>query len=371
MAIGSEWLNRLLHLGRRTRFDDELDDEIRFHIETRVRALEAEGLSASAALIQARREFGSVALVREDSRAAWQFRWLADFAGDLRYCLRAFRRTPVFALTAVLSLALGIGANSAIFTALDAVLWRPLPVTAPEQLVQFAISRTKLPDETDVPADFVPQLRKSGIFAGVTVTGGDGLSFTYDGRAERIIGEMVSPDYFALLGVQPVLGQAFTPGVRAGHWAAEAVLSYTFWQRRFGGDPSVIGRTIHLNTYPFTITGVSAPGFFGVVRASTTSFASRGCRKAANWRSWSRSVDVPTDGCTSSGGCVPATLSSRRRLRRTRNFSSGCGLLRSTAFEKPVWSTSALFLAAAAITSTSIRSMRPCISCWFWQESCF
>src|SRR5207249_1812041 len=138
--------------------------------------------------------------------APWQFRWLEDLASDLRYCLRAFRRTPVFALTAVLSLGLGIGANSAIFTALDAVLWRPLAVTAPEQLVRFSISRTKGSADTDVPAAFVSQLRKSGIFAGLTVTASDGLSFTYDGRAERVIGETVSPDYFAVLGVQTALG---------------------------------------------------------------------------------------------------------------------------------------------------------------------
>src|SRR5215212_190858 len=152
MAIGTEWFNRLLHIGRGPRFEDGLDEEIRFHLETRTRELEDAGLARSAALTQARREFGSVALMREDSRADWQFRWLEDLGADLRYCLRAFRRTPVFALTAVLSLALGIGANSAIFTALDAVLWRPLPVAAPEQLVQLSISRTRLPDETDVPA---------------------------------------------------------------------------------------------------------------------------------------------------------------------------------------------------------------------------
>src|SRR5206468_9875405 len=120
-------------------------------------------------------------------------------------------------------------------------------VTAPEQLVRFSISRTKGSADTDVPAAFVSQLRKSGIFAGLTVTASDGLSFTYDGRAERVIGETVSPDYFAVLGVQTALGQGFTPEVRAGQWAAEVVLSYSFWQRRFGGDPSVIGRAIHLN----------------------------------------------------------------------------------------------------------------------------
>jgi len=268
MSIRSEWINRLRYFGSRRRFEGDLDDEIRFHIETRAAELEASGLSRPDALAQARREFGSLALVREESRAAWQFRWLQDFAADLRYSLRACRRSPAFTLTAVLSLALGIGGTSAIYTALDAVLWKPLPVEDPKSLVTFSISREKGDPETDLPAAFVGQLRDSNIFAGLTINTADGLSFSDDGRAERILGEIVSPDFFAVLGVQPILGQGFTRDVRSGHWAPEAVLSYNFWQRRFGGDPGIIGRTIRLNTYPFTIVGVSAPSFFGLVRGT-------------------------------------------------------------------------------------------------------
>jgi putative ABC transport system permease protein len=266
--IPHEWINRLRHLGRRSRFEGDLDDEIRFHIETRAAELEASGVSRSDAHAQARREFGPVARAGENSRAAWQFHWLEDLAADIRYALRAFRRSPTFTLTAVLSLALGIGANSAIFTALDAVLWRPLPVADPGRLVDFSITRGKLPPETDLPAPFAQQLRESNIFDGLTIETADGLSFSYDGRAERILGEIVSPNFFTLFGVEPILGQCFTSEVRNGHWTAEAVLSYNFWKRRFGGDPTVIGRTIRLNTYPFTIVGVSPPSFFGFVRGT-------------------------------------------------------------------------------------------------------
>jgi predicted permease len=106
------------------------------------------------------------------------------------------------------------------------------------------------------------------MFAGLIVSVDDGFSFTYDNRAERILGEAVSSDYFQVLGVPTILGQPFTAEVRRGRWAAEAVLSYAFWQRRFGGDPTVIGKTIRLNTYPFTIVGVTPPSFFGMVRGS-------------------------------------------------------------------------------------------------------
>ncbi|HEY3743493.1 MAG TPA: ABC transporter permease [Bryobacteraceae bacterium] len=265
MTFLTEWINRLRHFGRRKPFDSDLDEELRFHLEGRAEELMRSGLTAADASSQARREFGPMARAAEDSRAAWRFRWIEDVLGDARYALRSFRRSPAFTITAVLSLALGIGANAAIFNAIYTVLFKPLPVADPARLVELTISRPDRPGAGEVPPlAFVDELRRAGIFDGLSVMSADGLSFTYDDRAERILGEVVSADYFHLLGVRPILGQTFSDGVRTGHWAPEAVLSYTFWMRRFGGDPRVIGRTIHLNTYPFTIVGVSPAGFSGM-----------------------------------------------------------------------------------------------------------
>jgi predicted permease len=266
MSVWKEWGNRLL--GRPAGFDADLDEEIRFHMETRAAELEGAGLSAREAGLQARREFGSSALVSEESRAAWQFRWVREFGSDLRHAVRAFARTPIFTLTVVISLALGIGATSAIFTALDAALWKPIAVEHPERLVRFAITRRTAAPRPGLPVGFANQLVRSGVFDGLLLCNSDGLSFTLDGRAERVIGESVSASYFETLGVQPYLGQLFTPGVRSGKWNAEAVLSYSFWKRRFGGDPGAIGRSIRINEYPFTIVGVSPPGFFGLDRGT-------------------------------------------------------------------------------------------------------
>jgi putative ABC transport system permease protein len=189
-------------------------------------------------------------------------RSLEDLASDLRFAARTFRRSPTFTITAILSLGLGIGANSAIFTALDAVLWKPLPVQNPHSLVRLIATRVDRESTAALPYGFIDQLGRADILSGLAFFSNDGLSFSYDGRAERIVGEFVSPNYFSLLGLEPSLGQAFTRDVRSGRWAAEAVLSYRFWKRRFAGDPTVIGRTIHLNTYPFLIVGISPPSFF-------------------------------------------------------------------------------------------------------------
>src|SRR5262249_35667818 len=155
--------------------------------------------------------------------------------------------------TAVLSLALGMGANAAIFNALYTVLWKPLPVADPGRLVFASYDTANARGRAAFPVSFIRQLRNAEVVSGLSVDPADGLSFSYDDRAERVVGEFVSPNYFGLLGVSMTLGQPFTDAVRSGQWAPEAILSYNFWKRRFGGDPAVIGRTIRLNSYPFTI----------------------------------------------------------------------------------------------------------------------
>jgi len=263
-----EILNRLVHFGSRTKLDDDLSEEVRFHLETRAAELQASGVAPALAMDQARREFGPIARSMEESRAAWRFQWVEDFVADLRYAIRGLRRNPGFSVTAILALALGIGANTVMFSTLESVLWRPLPVEAPNELVKVSISLAKGGTETDIPFSFARRLRDAGVFAGLVTTSADGLSFSDGGRAERIVAEFVSADYFAVLGIQPFLGQLFSAEAQAGKWLPETVISYSFWKARFGGDPHVIGRTIELNRVPFTIVGVSPPAFFGLVRAS-------------------------------------------------------------------------------------------------------
>lgn len=263
-----EWMNRTRHFTGRARFDRELEDEMQLHFEMRVSALEETGLARAEAVRRARREFAREALAQEQSREAWRFRWLEDFVADVRYALRSFRRTPAFALTAVLSLALGIGATSAIYTAVDAVLWKPLAVEKPQELVNFSVLRQQSEPDHHLPVAFISQLRKAETFADIATEDNDGLSFSYSGssRAERIMGEVVSSNYFEVLGIKPFLGQGFSPEVRSGDWAPEAVLSYSFWKRRFGGNPRVVGQTIYLNTRPFRVVGVSSPSILGIQR---------------------------------------------------------------------------------------------------------
>jgi predicted permease len=205
---------------------------------------------------------GSLGLGKEDREDLWRFCALESILQDLRYGLRVLIRAPIFTCTAIISLALGIGANTAIFTAADALLFKSLPVKNPGSLVIFSV-----PDGSGHVREFLPlasadYLRLSGAFSDVIAVDTGGLSFTYGERAERITGEVVTPNFFSALGLAPLLGQGFTPGVVAGRWAPEAVLSYSFWKDRFGGDPGVVGRTIRLNTYPFTVVGVSPSTFF-------------------------------------------------------------------------------------------------------------
>ena len=260
---------RLRSLFRRGPTDQELDDELRYHIERKTEEYVAKGEAPEEARRQALLQTGGIEKCKEECRDTRRVRWIQDLAQDLRFALRMLRRSPGFTAVAVISLALGLGANAAIFNEVYSVLWKPLPVSKPQQLVKVSISYVKSGHRDVPPIAFLRQLRSAGVFAGLSVTSTDGLSFSYeDARAERVMGEVVSGNYFDLLGVRPIIGQPFTAEVRGGGWAPDAMLSYNFWQHRFGGNPGVIGRTIRLNTYPFTIVGVSPPGFDGLERGT-------------------------------------------------------------------------------------------------------
>ncbi|HYW52255.1 MAG TPA: ABC transporter permease, partial [Gemmatimonadaceae bacterium] len=198
---------------------------------------------------------------------------------DLRYALRALRRSPGFAFAVIMTLALGIGANSAIFSVVHGVLLRPLPYDAPERLVtiygrypQFGRTSTSLPDFRDIRD-------RTRTMTQVAARHGVGFILTGDGEPERVYGDRVTANFFPTLGVRPLLGRTFLPEEeQIGGDDRVVMLSHGFWQRRFGGSDQVVGRQVVLSGFPYTVIGVAPPNFryardvdfWAPVRADTT-----------------------------------------------------------------------------------------------------
>lgn len=187
---------------------------------------------------------------------------------DIRYALRVLAKSPGFACVVIFTLALGIGANAAIFSLMDRVLLQSLPVANPEQLAVLSAYDPK--DGPDIDSSFsyamYQDLRdKNEVFSGVITRGGSQMNVSYGDRNERVRGELVSGNFFEVLGVQPWAGRLFTQDDDRNPGAHPvAVLSYAYWESRFGKDPNLIGKTILVNEYPLTVIGVTPPGFYGV-----------------------------------------------------------------------------------------------------------
>ena len=249
---------------RRTRRAlDGFDQDVRDHIEREAQDNIDRGVPPEEARRRARLAFGNVALVKEDTRAVWVGRWIDDLRQDVRYALRTLRQAPGFATVVVLTLALGIGANTAIFSLMDAVLLRDLPVERPRELVFL---RTAGPAGSGIapPYPYFAHVRDQGsLFAGMAAFATDELQVEVDGIVEQAFGQLASGSYFEVLGLQPAAGRLMTvdderldPPV--------AVIGYWYWQRRFGGDQSAIGRSVSFGDRVHTIIGVTPPEFWGL-----------------------------------------------------------------------------------------------------------
>ena len=257
-------------LMRRERIESSMNDEIRFHIEAYRDDLIKSGVPRSEAERRARIEFGGVETVRDECRQARGLRWLDDLRGDLRFGGRMLRRNPAFAAIAVLSLALGIGANTAIFTLVDTVLLKSLPVTQPDRLFFIDNSGGKSGGGNGPPYPCYETLRDHNrYFSGLAAFSAERFKVTIDGSQEQIVGQYASGSYFQVLGVSARYGRVLTPlddsqiG-RGGPDGAAAVISYALWKRRFAMSPAVLGKTIQVGTKWVTIVGVTPPGFFGL-----------------------------------------------------------------------------------------------------------
>jgi predicted permease len=256
-------LSRLKGLFRINRLERDLDEELRSHIEMRTKDNVAAGMSSQEARYDAQRRFGNATLMKEDTRAMDIIGWIETTCQDLRYAARMLRRSPGFTAVAIVTVALGIGANTAIFSIVNAVLLRPLPFPEPDRLVRIAFNEPGL-GLRDVPFS-VPELddlrNRAGVFKDVSTIASASENLTGAGHPERLEFMVTHPNYFSMLGATPQIGRLFGPQDFALGFAPVVVISDGLWRRSYGSDPNVIGRTVRLDNDPYTIVGVLPPGF--------------------------------------------------------------------------------------------------------------
>jgi putative ABC transport system permease protein len=241
---------------RRARMESEMDAELRFHIETFAEDLMRGGVPREEAMRRARIEFGGIERVKEEGREARGVKIMETLVQDLRYGARMLRKSPGFTCVAVLTLALGIGANTAIFSLVDGILLRPLPFAAPQNLVSITGTSGTFPKGGFVAMrEQVQSLDVAAYF--------EGHEFNLTGRGDpvRLSAVLVSAEFFSVLGARPEIGHAFYPGDDIAGRDNYVILSHSLWQQRFGGDPSILGRSIELEGINREVVGVMPAEF--------------------------------------------------------------------------------------------------------------
>jgi predicted permease len=247
----------------RGRFDGDLEEEMRLHVEMRARRLEEHGRSPEAARREAAARFGHPARHVERSRDAWGLRGVETVLQDVHYALRLLARNPGFSAVAIAALALGIGATTAIFSVVDVVLLRPLPFAEPSRLVALWEDGSSFgfPKNTPAPGNYADWTHLASL-RGVAALDTRDYNLTGDGRPEKVGAAGATANFFHVMGVAPAIGRAFTAAEDApGSPARVAVIGHGLWIRRFGGDPSILGRGVLLNGQRYSIVGVMPPRF--------------------------------------------------------------------------------------------------------------
>ena len=260
------FIRRLAAMFRRRRLEDDLDDELRSHLEMAVELNVSKGMSPEDARCEALRGFGGIEQTKDRYRDQRGLPMLESIFQDLRFGLRMLRRSPSFSILAILCLTLGIGANAAVFSWIEGTLFRPYPaVVHQERLLALAGSARGAAGATPLSwPDFIDLQRNCTLFDAFFVSKITGTTLSIGDRAEVTTGSIVSANYFDAIGVHPILGRGFEPGEDSGQSAHPvAVISYQLWQRRFKSDPQIIGKTQRLNGVYHTIIGVAPEGFRG------------------------------------------------------------------------------------------------------------
>ncbi|HLX76973.1 MAG TPA: ABC transporter permease [Terriglobales bacterium] len=237
----------------------ELEEELQSHLAMAARDRQERGAAAEAAKAEARREFGNLLLVSETTRDMWGWASLERFAQDLRYGARMLERSPGFAVVALLTLALGIGINTALFSVVNGVLLSPLPYPHPEQLVSVFESKPHFEKGSFSYLNFLDFQQQNRTLAAIAAYRKTGFTLTGSGQAEQLQAQMVSAGLFSVLGIRPVAGRLFTPEEDRLGTAPAVILSTELWTRKFGGAPEVIGKSITLDGSSYIVVGV-VPG---------------------------------------------------------------------------------------------------------------
>jgi predicted permease len=262
------WYHRLLNLTRGDALSSDLDREMQSHIAERAEALVAQGMSEDQALREARRRFGHVQQQKETTRDADIVVWLESLLADVRYALRALRLSPGFTFVAVLSIGLGVGANTAIFSLINAVMLKSLPVPHAEELVRVVRLAENDQGEREAGSTFTnplwEEVRDHQDAVDVFAHGTSQFNLANGGEARRIDGNWVSGSYFPVLGARPLAGRLLARGDDSRGCPAVAVVSSGFAAREYGAPQGAVGRTVSLDGHPFEIVGVTEPSFFGV-----------------------------------------------------------------------------------------------------------
>jgi len=274
---------RLQTLFWRERFVKELHDEVQFHLEEQIAENVAAGMSAEEARRAAMKAFGNGMLVKEEAWDTWGWVWLEQCSQDVRYALRQLRKTPGFTATAVLTLALGIGANAAIFTLVNAVMMKNLPVSDPQMLVRIGdnnnccVNSGALEDYAIFSTEIYERLKKNAPEFADLAAMQAGFEWRpviarRDGTQESARSEMaefVSGNYFRTFGLRPHTGRLISDADDVPGAPMVAVVSYDAWKNNYGSDPSIVGSTFWINTKAVTIAGIAPAGFYGDRLSST------------------------------------------------------------------------------------------------------
>jgi predicted permease len=252
---------RLRQWWHRRRLESDLAEELRSHISMSEARFREQGSTEAEARIRARLQFGNETLTFEDSRAVWRFPWLEEFSQDVRYAVRAWRRSPGFALVVITTIGLALGLNTALFTAFDHYVLRPLAVRDPGSLYQVEWTTRSGAGHFFTWDEYRQLAEQTHVLAGTFAA----LPVLRQLDEQPALGYLVTPDFFQMLGVKIALGRPFTPAdAIAPGTGAYVVLSHTCWTSRYGSDPLIVGRRVFVRGQPFEVMGVASPEFAGI-----------------------------------------------------------------------------------------------------------